>query len=128
MVSSRPGCDTCDTNRLSQLTLFINGNNWVKQGDGTFTCDLTSRIQLADASVSQVYAMSVMSEGKFLQIFPNYKVNFMGGTIYGTVSTSNHIETCELIFSLSQERHYGELSHGGVQSFSTIEILVYLWR
>jgi hypothetical protein len=130
---ARPGCGACDTvtstrNSLSYLTFILNENSWVRQDDGTLTCDLTSRIQLADASVSQVYTMSVMSEGKFLQIYPNYKVEFMGGSIYGSVSTFDHFETCGITFSSSQERHYGELSHIGAQILGSIEIRVALWK
>jgi hypothetical protein len=126
------GCPPCDTivnpvYKLSYLTFMLNENNWARQDDGTFSCDLTGLLEESDASVNQVYAISVMFEGNIIQIFPNGKADLFDGSMQGIISGLNNSETCVISFSPSDgTRYYGELRNSGKLPFSSIGIVVNL--
>jgi len=133
-IAGATGCVQCDTitsgdKNSYSLTFNLNEDAWVKQNDGSYTCDLTKKIIMSDAFVSQVYEMAVMNEGVYMQIFPGHIIDLYGGALTCTVSGPNHLETCALTFSyLNGDRFYGEVPNGGKLPFSSIAVRVYLLK
>jgi hypothetical protein len=117
-------CETCEpTPPLTLATLYINDSNWVMQPDGTFTSDITALILQAGGTVQQLYTMEILSENAFYQIYPNYHVQLMGGTFYGSVRKYYDNEICTISFG-DRIKYSGELPYGGLLPFRSILIRV----
>jgi len=115
-----PPCDTCNTTVLKSV--FINAGNWIKQDDGSYSCDITSELKQSGVSVNKVYAMYIADGTPFPQIYPETSGEYLGGSVLVTVNLSKDEGTCTLIFEFSSEEHFGEVRPGGLLPFGSIEI------
>src|ERR1700682_5549196 len=129
---SRPICDTCAATPSQQLfltTLYITDSNWVAQSvRGAYESDITSDLHKADASPGSIYSIEIVGENGLQQIYPNYHVKYMGGTIFGSVYSWYDNEVCMISFGFSDEdRHYGELPFGGALPFHSVKLKILLF-
>ena len=122
MNAGPTACDSCNTIKLNAI--FLNDSNWVKQENYTYTSDITMDIIHAGNSVDRVYAMYIANGTPYPKIFPEISGDYMGGSIRGSVNLSKDKGTCVLTFEFSNEEHFGEMRHGSLLPFSSVEIEV----
>jgi hypothetical protein len=127
-------CSTCGSkdstaSHETSTAIYINDSNWVRQGQNIFKSDLTPLLQQAGTTVSQVYSLQIVNQSSLLQFFPCCQVNYMGGSISGSVYSSGDNETCTLTFSFSdQNTYYGQTPNGGSLPFSSVLVKVGIWK
>ena len=125
-----PNCKVTDSPAvLSLKTIDINDSNWVRQGQYVFNSDLTSLINKAAGSVSELYALEIIDGNSGFQIFPCCDAAFKGGELSATVNSTGNEKTCILTFNYpDQDMHFGEFRNSGGLPFQSTEIKVWLWK
>ncbi len=117
--TASPLCNNCNTLVLNNT--FINAGNWIKQEDGSYSCDITSELKQAGVPLGKIQAVYIAEGNPFPQIYPEASGDYLGEPVLFDVSLSSDEGTCILIFELSNFDHY---QGGGSKPFSSVEIEV----
>ena len=110
-------------------TIYIADSNWTTEGERVFKSDLTASINIAGASVNEVYSMALVDEGSTFQFFPCCQVSYLGGHLSASIYSTADKETCTLSFNYyDTDEHNGELPNLWRVPFQSVLIKVWLWK